>query len=158
MTGCINRREMYARINRMTARANGALLMLDLDRFKNINDYYGHAAGDEVIVDFSRRIKNALRNDDWAARIGGEEFVVWLPNVKPASALQITERLRKDIEVTPLELDDVTINYTVSIGLHIVENDPPSLFDSWIKAADELLYRAKSEGRNRVVFNSELIA
>ena len=65
MTGCINRREMYARINRMTARANGALLMLDLDRFKNINDYYGHAAGDEVIVDFSRRIKNALRNDDW---------------------------------------------------------------------------------------------
>ena len=158
MTGCINRREMYTRIDRMTERTNGALLMLDLDRFKSINDSYGHAAGDAVIIDFSKRIKNALRKDDWAARIGGEEFVVWLPDVSPASALLITERLRKDIESTPLELDDITIAYTVSIGLHIVKNASPSRFELWIKAADDLLYRAKNEGRNRTVFQRDLIA
>ncbi len=158
LTGCINRREMYARINRMTDRANGALLMLDLDHFKRINDNYGHAVGDAVILDFSSRIKKALRSDDWAARIGGEEFVIWLPDVKPASALLITERLRKDIDSSPLEIDDLTINYTVSIGLHIVENASPSRFDAWMNTADQLLYRAKSEGRNRIVFQKELMA
>ncbi len=157
MTGCINRREMYVRIKNLSGRATGALLMLDLDRFKQINDTYGHAVGDAVIKDFTALIKGALRNDDWVARIGGEEFVVWLPDVKPTTALLIAERLRNETDSSLLEFGDQTIHYTASIGLHIVNNAQPSLIDSWIKSADALLYRAKNEGRNRVVFERELM-
>jgi len=157
LTGCINRREMYARVNRMASKVSGALLMLDLDKFKQIKDTYGHSVGDAVILDFTARIKNSLRNDDWIARVGGEEFVVWLPNVKPTAALLVAERLRKESENT-LVVDDVAnISYTVSIGLHVVNNSSPSLIDSCVQAADALLYRAKSEGRNRVAFQRELM-
>ncbi len=156
MTGCINRREMYSRISQITGRANGALLMLDLDHFKKINDAYGHAAGDAVIQTFTARIKRALRSSDWVARIGGEEFIVWLPDIKPHDALVVSERLRKESECTPLQRQHETISYTVSIGLHIVNNAPPSRLDSWIQAADALLYKAKEQGRNRIVFQREL--
>lgn len=132
--------------------------MTDLDRFKHINDTRGHDIGDEVIVDFSRRMQILLRGNDWAARIGGEEFVVWLPGVKPAIALLIVERLRSNCEQTPLDVEGTTVNYTFGIGLHIVENAVLSRLNAWIKAADTLLYRAKSEGRNRVVFQREMMA
>lgn len=157
MTGCMNRREMYARIKRLSGRITGGLLMLDLDRFKLINDTYGHSVGDAVIKDFSNRVKGVLRSDDWVVRMGGEEFVVWLPDVKPTTALVIAERLRSLTESGSLELDGVSVNYTVSIGLHVVNNEQPEVFDSWIKAADALLYQAKSEGRNRIVFDRELM-
>lgn len=157
MTGCINRREMYARIYGLKTPVSGALLLLDLDRFKQINDTHGHAAGDAVIQDFAARIKTAVRANDWAARIGGEEFVVWLPDASPSTALLVAERLRKEIEASSLEHEDATINYTVSIGIHIVNNDSPSLLDSWIKMADEHLYRAKSNGRNCIEFEKKLM-
>jgi len=157
MTGCINRREMYSRISQLSGRTSGALLMLDLDRFKQINDSFGHAAGDAVIQDFSRRIKSAIRSEDWVARIGGEEFVVWLPDIKPATALLIADRVRRDCESSPLQFDSEQIQYTVSIGLHVLDNDQPSRLDTWMQAADELLYKAKAEGRNRVVFQKQLM-
>ena len=158
MTGCINRREMYARINNLTGEVNGVLLMLDLDRFKHINDTHGHAAGDAIIQDFSTRIKNAIRGDDWVARIGGEEFAVWLHNLKPASALVVAERLRKEIESSPVVFNNVSIDYTVSIGMHIVVDESAAKFDQWLKAADEHLYRAKNDGRNQIVYQKALMA
>lgn len=152
MTGCINRREMYSRIKNLGGPVSGVLLMLDLDRFKHINDTHGHAAGDTVIRDFSSRIQRVLRSSDWVARIGGEEFVVWMSNAKPESALLVAERLRKEIESSPVQFNNKDIDYTVSIGVYFVDNAEPSGFDSWLKAADDNLYRAKNDGRNKVEF------
>lgn len=151
LTGCINRRELYARVNRLNGETSGTLLMLDLDKFKSINDRYGHDAGDEVIKDFTRRLEQSVRADDWVVRLGGEEFLVWLPEINPADAIRLAERLRKNVEGANVSLDRDVIRYTVSIGLQIVKNEPPNLFEGWLKKADELLYRAKQEGRNRIV-------
>lgn|GEM_PF-4370536 len=151
LTGCSNRRDLYERVEKLQGRISGSLLMLDLDKFKLINDNYGHDMGDEVIKDFSKRIKSAVRSDDWVARFGGEEFVVWLPNIKPSNAIKLAERIRTDVERSTVVHGDKSIQYTVSIGLRIVENDTPELFETWMKAADNMLYRAKMEGRNRVV-------
>lgn len=151
MTGCINRRELYERVEKMEKRLSGALLMLDLDKFKQINDSYGHDVGDEVIKDFAHRLKNLVRSDDWVARVGGEEFVVWLPGIKRMDAIKLAERLRTDIEKAQVVQGDLVVQYTVSIGLRIVEDDISELFDTWMKAADNMLYKAKTEGRNRVV-------
>lgn len=155
MTGCINRREMYERINKLSDPTSGALLLLDIDHFKTINDTHGHAVGDTVIKKFATEVKKGLRSGDWVARIGGEEFVVWLPNVGGEIAVQIAERLRSSVESLSVDLDESKLNYTVSIGLHVVEDAAPSQFDSWINAADTLLYRAKNEGRNRVVMQQD---
>lgn len=154
LTGCINRRELYERIDKLTGPTDGALLMLDLDKFKDINDKFGHVAGDKVICDFTGRLRNALRDEDWVARFGGEEFVAWLPNVEAADAITIAERLRKDVEKAQVVHDSSTVQYTVSIGLHIVQAETPHRFDAWIKAADKLVYRAKKEGRNRIVYET----
>lgn len=151
MTGCINRREFYERVSHLQGLASGALLMLDLDKFKQINDTYGHDAGDEVIRDFSRCVRNVLRTDDWFSRFGGEEFVVWLQNVKPIHAIQIAERIKRETENSQVITNRSEIRYTVSIGLQMVQNEKPKLIDTWIQSADKLLYRAKSEGRNRII-------
>lgn len=134
----------------MQNRTNGAVLMLDLDKFKLINDTFGHKAGDKVIQDFSSSLRAALREDDWVARIGGEEFVVWILGVEPIDAIKMAERFLANAEQAPV-VDAKKITYTVSIGLHIVQNATPTLFDNWMKATDELLYRAKETGRNRIV-------
>lgn len=151
LTGCINRRELYDRVDKMKGRTDGAVLMLDLDKFKLINDTFGHEAGDEVIKDFSSGLRDALREDDWVARFGGEEFVVWLPNVGPFDAIKMAERFLAAAEHAQVVVDGKKINYTVSIGLHIVQDATPSLFNTWMKTADELLYRAKEAGRNQIV-------
>lgn len=151
LTGCINRREFQDRISKLKGPTKGALLMLDLDKFKQINDTFGHDAGDEVICNFVRCLRRALRTDDWVVRFGGEEFIVWLPDIGPLDAIKVAERVRTDAEQATVAIDESSIRYTVSIGLHIVENAQPSRFESWIKVADQLVYRAKAEGRNRVI-------
>lgn len=150
LTGCINRREFWDRMGDMENRTNGAVLMLDLDKFKAINDTYGHDVGDQVIRDFTARLKQAVRAGDLVARFGGEEFLIWLPDVKPIDAIRLAERVRDDTESGSVMVDNARIQYTVSIGMHMVENAKSSRFEHWIKAADRLLYRAKSEGRNRI--------
>jgi len=150
LTGCINRRELYERVKRFKKRTNGAVLMLDLDKFKQINDTHGHDAGDEVIRHFTTTVRASLRSTDWIARLGGEEFVVWLPDVTPDQTMSIAERFRRGAEQAIVTSDDNVIRYTVSIGVHIVQNQKPDLFDAWMKSADEHLYRAKQSGRNRI--------
>ena len=125
--------------------------MIDIDHFMSDNDTYGHDVGDEVIKDFSQRIKQQIRDDDWAVRLGGEEFAVWLSDIKAINAIKIAERIRENVETAEITRSGELINYTTSIGVNIINNDKATSFESWLKKADNLLYRAKAQGRNRII-------
>jgi two-component system cell cycle response regulator len=124
--------------------------MLDIDHFKTINDTCGHAAGDDVLREFAGRVRSALRGIDLACRLGGEEFVVVMPETTAARALLIGERIRERIAAEPFLAPEgrPPMCVTVSIGVgSLVPSDTP---EKLLKRADEALYRAKREGRNRV--------
>jgi diguanylate cyclase (GGDEF)-like protein/PAS domain S-box-containing protein len=134
-----------------------AMLMLDLDHFKKVNDTYGHHTGDELLREFTRRMRAAFRSSDILGRIGGEEFCVLLLETSPevsgetgrALAFETAERLRRQVEHSPLRKEDVVIPYTVSIGLTMACASDAALEDI-LRRADAALYRAKNGGRNRV--------
>jgi len=162
LTGWNNRRYLGVRLIEELARARRdgvriICLMLDVDHFKDVNDTWGHAAGDAVLVELAHRIESQVRGSDVAARYGGEEFVVLLPNTEVGSATLLAERARKAISATPIELpcgDTVTV--TVSIGISEVspapdDEDLKTLGDSLVARADVALYAAKSAGRDRVI-------
>ncbi|MDN2663872.1 diguanylate cyclase [Psychromonas sp. 14N.309.X.WAT.B.A12] len=151
MTGCMNRRNMYNKINNIEENVSGAILILDIDKFKKVNDNYGHAAGDVVIQTIAKCIKSEVRDSDWTARIGGEEFLIWLHNVSKTQAENIAESIRQQIESVVIEYQQKTIQCTASIGLYAFEDDSPTHFNTWFSNADALLYEAKSNGRNKVV-------
>lgn len=123
-----------------------AMMVLDLDYFKKINDEFGHSTGDEVLKKFTQIISKSLRPYDIFGRIGGEEFVVVLPDTIEMEALIIAERLRLEVKVELIE----PIPVTVSIGLHVRIPEKEDGFNSLFHEADEALYIAKKEGRNRV--------
>ncbi len=129
-----------------------ALLILDIDRFKSINDRFGHDAGDEVLREFATRIRAQTRGIDVVARYGGEEVVVVVPDTGLDAARQVAERIRERIEAAAFQVQRGTcaIDVTVSIGVAArqPEDGDPSLI---LKRADLALYRAKQDGRNRVV-------
>ncbi len=151
LTGCLNRREAQSRANNFDESVSGAVLMLDIDHFKNINDTFGHSAGDRIIKDTSDNVKAALRKSDWVARVGGEEFLVWLAGVSYEDAITIAERIRSQCASSRTTFGTRTVAYTVSIGVHAVTNAKPSNFDEWVYAADTRLYQAKGAGRNRII-------
>jgi diguanylate cyclase (GGDEF)-like protein len=129
-----------------------AVLMLDLDHFKDFNDRYGHPSGDEALRTFSGILRSCLRDADVAARYGGEEFAVILPGVDETTALAVAERIRSRAESTLISLaPGVTDRISVSIGVACA---PQHAHDrvTLLRLADEALYRAKETGRNRVVF------
>jgi len=133
------------------------VLMLDIDHFKRINDTFGHTFGDYVLKTVAEICKSALRNNDIIGRYGGEEFVVLLPETNTQNSFLAAERLRKNLLDTTIYKDDLSINITVSIGVHSVDyssyhnqKDAPNL-DKLIAAADEAMYKAKQAGRNSVV-------
>ena len=129
-----------------------ALLLLDIDHFKRVNDTYGHLAGDECLAGVAREIDNMLnRPTDVVARYGGEEFVVVLPYFTETNAVQFAEQLREDLERKDFKADGTDINITVSIG---VSSGIPNSLETgreFLAHADKALYRAKESGRNRVV-------
>lgn len=125
----------------------GALLILDLDHFKHVNDTYGHPAGDAVLQHAARIIRNCLRESDKAARLGGEEFAVLLPRTSPQDAWMLAERLREALAGMPAETDKGDIAFTASIGLTMLAGLGAK---EAISHADEALYAAKAAGRNRV--------
>lgn len=128
---------------------NMAVIILDLDRFKTINDTYGHALGDEVLVKVAATITKAARRGDVAARWGGEEFIMFLPETNLHDAVFVAERMRENIASMRLEGDGVAILLTASFG--VAERGSRSLLlDGLIRAADEQLYAAKQHGRNKV--------
>ncbi|MDZ7832469.1 MAG: PAS domain S-box protein [Desulfobacterales bacterium] len=154
LTGLWNRRYFMDALAREIERARRyghvfSLLTLDIDYFKHINDTFGHAAGDMVLQHMAEILRNSLRHPDVAARIGGEEFSLILPNTGLDDALTLAERLRWSIEKTPAAYQDREIFYTVSIGAAAYH---PNIRDKdeLLRLADKALYRAKDEGRNRV--------
>lgn len=126
------------------------VLFCDLDYFKKINDSHGHAAGDKVLWETARRISAAVRPQDVVTRSGGEEFVVVLQVHDQHELLQVAERIRSAMSNKPLDIDDLHINLTISIGAALRgAGEPPS---NTMKRADRALYQAKGNGRNRVEF------
>ncbi|WP_285259864.1 GGDEF domain-containing protein [Halopseudomonas bauzanensis] len=153
LTGLANRRALLQGMEWELRRAGpdlpgGALLILDLDHFKSINDTYGHAAGDKVLVHLAHLMRSILRQNDIAGRLGGEEFAVLLPDAGRERALAIAERLRLAVEGSTIEYEGNTIAVTASIGLAPLAGEVDEIF----VLADEALYRAKNEGRNRTVY------
>lgn len=131
-----------------------SLLMLDIDHFKKVNDTYGHDGGDEVLREFSRRLTLNVRAIDMPCRLGGEEFVVLMPETSAADAVHIAERVRAQVAAEPFMLSDGRqIQVTVSVGVSTSSGLGDSI-ESLIKRADEGVYEAKSSGRNRVVLRA----
>lgn len=147
LTGLANRRHLEAQARTMV---DVALLAIDVDHFKPINDRHGHAAGDEVLVQLARRLSESAPVDALVARLGGEEFVVVLPGIGLDDALREAERLRSAIADRPCELDGHALPLTVSIGVACGPGGEDGLRHA-LRRADLALYVAKREGRNRVV-------
>lgn len=123
--------------------------LIDIDWFKRVNDTYGHAAGDEVLRRFAEEGRKVLRPNDVLARWGGEEFLLLLPNTAQADARLVLERLREQVQQLCCQHGTQTFSVTISAGL--IELEPNETYSSGISRADELLYQAKSAGRNRVL-------
>lgn len=126
------------------------LVMLDIDRFKPINDGHGHLAGDEVIKHTAHIMRECLRQSDHPGRYGGEEFGIILPETDAEGAMVICERIRAAIEASVVNTTVADIRYTVSVGVAPL-NDEPENYMQWLQQADEALYAAKEGGRNQVV-------
>ncbi|MBZ0331030.1 sensor domain-containing diguanylate cyclase [Halomonas sp. ANAO-440] len=152
LTGVANRRHFFELSGVEVARARryGAplsLAMLDLDHFKQINDRFGHSAGDRVLINFCNDVATLLRESDVLARLGGEEFVVLLPGSDPDGAFQLAERLRGHAEKAIVEEGESRIRYTVSAGVASLTPDDASI-ETVMGRADDALYAAKAAGRN----------
>ncbi len=156
VTGLYNRHFLSTHLDNLMSKDNEkrkkvSLLMMDLDKFKLVNDTYGHTSGDEVLQEFARRISDDIRNIDLAARFGGEEFVVVMPDTNLEYARYVAERLCRSIAETPFVISgsDKPITVTVSIGLALA-GDKYTSSSKLLVSADDALYQAKKNGRNQV--------
>ncbi len=161
LTGLYNRRYAHSYIARMLKRARQkgqpfTLMLLDLDRFKRVNDRHGHLAGDEVLVEVARRLRKNLREIDLLARFGGEEFLVVLPETGRAEAGHAAERLRRVIGERPIHAASRQTDIPVTLSIGVVVSDEngaaATQIDKLIDRADRALYASKSEGRNQITF------
>ncbi len=157
LTGLHNRRyldnHLETLFNRAVTRERPLSVMItDLDRFKTVNDTYGHDGGDDVLREFAKRLRRNVRGIDLACRYGGEEFLVVLPDTEGQAAETVAERIRAEIERTPFIVgrEGTSVSITISIGVSCVKNAPDTV-EALIKRADVALYEAKRGGRNRVV-------
>lgn len=157
LTGLFNRRYMENHLAALIEQATGrgkplAVMELDIDHFKSINDTHGHDAGDDVLREFALRIKRSIRGIDLACRTGGEEFVIVMPETDLTVAAMVAERLRRRIAAEPFSISQGarSIPVTLSIGLAALRG-VDDVSASLLKRADRALYQAKREGRNRVV-------
>lgn len=125
------------------------LLMMDIDHFKRINDTYGHPAGDAVLREVAARIKQVIRGSDVAGRYGGEEFGILLLNVDETIAIHVAERIRKIMEATPVVYENISISFSMSIGITEIAHGFRSAGE-WLKQTDTHLYHSKHNGRNQV--------
>ncbi|HEY8947669.1 MAG TPA: PleD family two-component system response regulator [Rhizomicrobium sp.] len=157
LTGLHNRRYMARHLDNLILSAQKSnkplsFLIMDVDHFKSVNDTHGHDAGDEVLREFANRISANIRGIDLACRYGGEEFVVAMPDTDVDFAYAIAERLRKSVETTPFEIGRApgSLNVTISIGIAVSHAEDDNA-EKLLHRADQALYRAKREGRNRVI-------
>jgi two-component system cell cycle response regulator len=156
LTGLHNRRYMAGQLQALVSRANHsgpgvAVLILDIDHFKAINDGFGHDAGDEVLREFSVRLATNVRAIDLPCRLGGEEFVIVMPDTGMEDALLIAERIRRDVAEAPFAVmggrEHLTITVSIGVAATVADDSPESL----LKRADEGVYEAKNRGRNKVI-------
>jgi two-component system, cell cycle response regulator len=156
LTGAYNREHFDERLRTEIAYAKRhgtqvSLIMFDLDHFKQVNDTYGHPAGDAVLVNIAQKVTGGLRSEDVFARYGGEEFAVILRDIDIAGAECVAERLRERVAATPALFDSLKIPVTMSVGcatlVELVEPTPQAL----VAMADRRLYAAKRNGRNQVI-------
>jgi diguanylate cyclase (GGDEF)-like protein/PAS domain S-box-containing protein len=156
LTGLLNRRSLSDVLRQgvedaLDKKRPLSLMMLDMDHFKQLNDTHGHAMGDQVLIAFGKLLKSRLRDSDHACRYGGEEFCVILTNTPMRGAFKTAEDIRQAV----MEMDTDGVKVTVSIGVATVEQLSSPTTESLLKAADEALYAAKAQGRNRTVEYSE---
>jgi len=157
LTGIFNRRHFMevvqidiAKSQRMNK--NAYILIFDIDKFKKINDTYGHTAGDMVLIELTTRIKANIRTYDLFARYGGEEFIIYTSDISSVTVYEMAERLRLSIYDRKFEVDNLSISVSASFGVaHVRDYD----LKNGIRRADEALYSAKRNGRNCVFFNSK---
>jgi two-component system cell cycle response regulator len=163
LTGAYNRRYLFQQLSQELAVARRSqselsVLVLDFDHFKEVNDRYGHAAGDATLKEVVKRIQKTLRrNCDWCARLGGDEFAAVLPQTDIAGAGFIAEKLRSIIEETPIRTSSGIVRMTVSIGatgLGGMTDRNSTTAESLLERADQSLYKSKSAGRNRITLNA----
>lgn len=130
---------------------NLSIIMIDIDKFKSINDTYGHQTGDYVILYFAKILKEFQRQSDLACRYGGEEFVLLLPNTDILGAEQVAQKLRSKIESSIVQLPNKQeLNFTISSGVSRINFKNDQNIESLLKRADEAMYEAKKSGRNKV--------
>jgi diguanylate cyclase (GGDEF)-like protein len=155
LTGLHNRRQLEKVFTHLTSAADRhhqllAVLVMDLDHFKQINDRWGHHGGDRVLVHVATLFRQHLRGSDWAFRTGGEEFCLFLPMADRAGALTVAETLRRQIAETPCDFEGHAIPLSASIGV-VLYPENGNGFERLLSLADERMYRAKQQGRNRVI-------
>ncbi len=154
LTGLYNRTSLMDRLGREVARHQRygrdlSVVVMDLDHFKKVNDTYGHGAGDAVLRVVGEAIRQCLRSSDLAARVGGEEFVVALPETDQSRARNIAEKIRKRIASLDVSFEKSRLHITASLGVATAQKGPVSL-ELLLKRADEACYKAKRSGRNRI--------
>lgn len=154
LTQISNKRFFMETLEREIARAHRyqralSLVMFDLDHFKNINDTYGHLAGDYVLKHLASAVRQKIRREDLFARYGGEEFAIVLPEIPLAAALSFAEKVRQVVEEKEFRFESAAIEVTISVGV-AASSEQTKDVDTLIKLADELLYAAKAAGRNQV--------
>jgi diguanylate cyclase (GGDEF)-like protein len=154
MTGLYNRKYMDMKLAEEIDRFKRmgtpfSIVMADIDKFKSVNDTYGHQVGDQVLKHMAQLIKENIRKTDFAFRYGGEEFMMMLVNADVRNAMHVSEMIRKKLEATNFSLKDCSFNVTASFG--VAQFKPEDTAESAIKLADERLYTAKQTGRNKIV-------
>lgn len=155
LTGLFNYRHFQVALEAEMERTrrNGlplALIMLDLDHFKQVNDTWGHENGNRVLRLAAQVIGDSVRKIDIACRYGGEEFAVILPGTHLTKTFKVAERIRLALEQSPLEVDEGTINITGSLGVNIYQPELRLSAEQFVHNTDQFLYQAKEQGRNRV--------
>lgn len=161
LTGLYNVRYLQIRLSEEFQRAERhrdrlAVVMLDVDHFKRVNDQYGHDAGDRVLREIGKRLRAAVRENDIVTRYGGEEFVILFPSTHLSGALRVADRVGVAIRSTPFDIGGArAIDVTASIGLALYPSRGLRNKESLLKAADAALYRAKDSGRDRICLEHE---
>jgi diguanylate cyclase (GGDEF)-like protein len=148
LTGLLNRRGLELVLNRVDV-GDGALIYADLDKFKALNDRLGHPAGDAALIHFSRIIRDQIRTGDMPARVGGEEFAIWLPASRLETGYRIAERIRIRLNTTPWDWQGKAWALSASFGVAACPETSREVGDL-VPQADAALYVAKNSGRNRV--------
>ncbi len=159
LTGLFNRRYMMEALDKEVQRSirkggTLSLILLDIDHFKLVNDDYGHQQGDAVLQNVALLLRKELRNYDCAARYGGEEFVAILPDSTLKESVFVADRIRQAVQGTRFDAPLDKLRLTVSLGVACFSKEYAPTVDGFIKMADDALYRAKANGRNRVEFHN----